>query len=173
MAFLAETTSGTSTQAFTGASAAGAGASQAAGTSGGIGNLLNVTGTLASGFSQFQTAQENEAIEHQNAIRSLQSTEDRVRETRRKTGKLHGKQVSQFLFSGVELEGSPLLVLEETLTLGEQDVQAIRDDGETKAKQSRLRAKSIRTKGRATLAGSLFKAGSTALTKKQTAISIT
>ena len=118
------------------------------------GNALNIAGTLASGFSQFQTANENAAL-------SRQATNDKLREKNRKLDRTLANQRVLALTSGVDLEGSPLLALEETLRIGEQDLDAISRTG-----KSRERAQ--RTKGRGALFGSLFKAGSTLLTKRPT-----
>lgn len=51
-----------------------------------------------------------------------------------------------FLKSGVTLEGSPLLVLEETRREGAEEVAAIRAGGES-------RAKTLRAQGRSALIG--------------------
>jgi len=152
--------------------AIGASAAQTAGSGFNYGNLLNVAGTLASGFSQYRTAQENAEIQDNNLAISQQATADKLRDRRRRIGKDHAKQRVQFLASGVELEGSPLLVLEETLSLGEEDLNAIRISGGVQAENAKIKARSARSKGNAALYGSLFKAGNTLLTKKQTAVKI-
>jgi len=136
----------------------------------GIGKALTVAGTLASGFSQYKTGKENEAIQKENEALARQATEDKLREKRRRITRDLGTQRSQFLSSGVELEGSPLLVLEETLRLGEEDLTAIKTTGTSQERQAKLRGRAARTKGRGALFGSLFKAGSTLLTKKATKI---
>jgi len=120
----------------------------------GAGKVLNVAGTLASGFSQFKTAEDNAALINQ-------ATSDKLREKNRKLDRRLAQQRVDVVSSGVELEGSPLLALEETLRIGEQDLDAIQKTGKGQERAQR-------TKGRGALFGSLFKAGTTLLTKKPT-----
>ncbi len=137
-----------------------------------VANALNAAGSIASGIGQRNAARENEKIQEQNQILALQATSDKLRERRRRIGKDFAKQKTQFLSSGVELEGSPLLVLEETIELGEQDLTAIRIAGGVQSETARLKGKAARTAGETALFSSLLTAGNTLLTKKQTTVKI-
>jgi hypothetical protein len=66
--------------------------------------------------------------------------------------------------SGVTMEGTPLLALEETAKAGELDALAIRYGGDVEASRSRSQAAIERQAGKTAKRASYFQAGSTLLT---------
>jgi len=64
------------------------------------------------------------------------------------------RQKLAFLKNGITLEGSPLLVLEETRKLGKEEVASILRSGRAKSQFLFSEAKTIRRQGRAQLIGS-------------------
>lgn len=73
------------------------------------------------------------------------------------------RQKLAFLKNGVTLEGSPLLVLDETLASGQEEVDAIMRRGTAQAKYYRESAAMTKNKGRAALIGGIGQAASTAI----------
>lgn len=81
---------------------------------------------------------------------AAQEAERRLKETE----KFEGRQRSAFLSSGVSLEGSPLLVLEETRRTGKEQALSIREAG-------RQRSAAIRSGSTAAFQQSLFQGAGT------------
>jgi len=69
------------------------------------------------------------------------------------------------------MEGSPLLVMEDTAATGELDALTIRYGGDVAAARSRSSANLSRMQGRAAQVGSYFTAGSTLLSGASSALS--
>jgi hypothetical protein len=69
-----------------------------------------------------------------------------------------------FLKSGVTLEGSPLLTLDETLTQGQEEVDAISRSGASQYNLAQKQARITQNKGRAALIGGIGNAAGAGLT---------
>jgi len=135
-----------------------------------IGPTLSTIGTVVSTVGAVQTARANASIESEN-IRSAQfEKEDRLKEQKRLNRQRVGSARAGFAASGVAVdEGSPLLVLEETIRLGEEDLQAIERGSDAKIRNAVIRRGAARTKSTTSLLSGIFSAGSTLLTKKKAA----
>ncbi len=99
----------------------------------------------------------------------LQETQGRIiqaeaEETAENVGeenrKFRARQKLLFLKAGVTLEGSPLLILEETKEEGEEEVEAIQRRGAAQLTLSQQQAEITRSQGRAAFIGGI--AGATA-----------
>lgn len=96
---------------------------------------------LGGGILAFQESNKQAAIAREETKRSAKIEADAVR-------KQLGTQYTQLAKSGVSLEGSPLLMLEENIAVGTENVRDIIRAGQAKEKQ-------IRSAGRAALFGSI------------------
>lgn len=98
---------------------------------------------------------------HDSAIRAAKQEiadgEQAAAIKKREVEKFQSEQELAYLKSGVLLDGSPLLVLEDTRREGLADVRNIRES-------ARNRASNLRRQGRSQLFGSFFSAGGQALT---------
>lgn len=103
-------------------------------------NLLNDQGDLA------QTEANKEAARRADEVRVFQK-----------------RQKLAFLKNGVTLEGSPLLILDETLRKGQEEVDAVSNRGAAQADYYRRSAEITKSKGRAALIGGFGGAASTAV----------
>ncbi len=101
---------------------------------------LSATGNLLAANEQ------QEAAEQQARITEAESAEAaRVRRIELK--KFEAVQRGRFLSSGVTIEGSPLLVLEETRREGEKEVRAIRRFGAARAETFRQTGRAAALRG--------------------------
>jgi len=106
---------------------------------------------IAGGFQARDAAREEAGLQEDQArLASFEAEEeaDRVSEENRKFG---ARQRLLFLKAGVDLAGSPLLILEETRVEGEKEVRAIRRRGAAQLGLGMRRAGITRRKGRAAL----------------------
>jgi len=105
---------------------------------------LDVTGISA---PLYEGMEQNKEAQIQAGIVQKEANEqaDYVRE---QNDKFYQEQELAFLKSGVILDGSPLMILEETAREGAKDVKNIRDSGYTKAD-------SLRRSGRKALLGGI------------------
>lgn len=86
-----------------------------------------------------------------------EETAENVSEENRK---FKARQKLLFLKAGVTLEGTPLLILQETEEEGQEEVEAIRRRGEAQLTLSQQQAEITRSRGRAAFIGGI--AGATA-----------
>lgn len=107
-----------------------------------------VTGGI-SGYQQKKQAKREADIVMSNAEQQAGLVEKGARD-------LKTTQKSKYLASGVDLSGSPLLLLEDTLARGGQQAQAIRETG---SKQAR----SIKRQGRDAFISSILQGTSSGL----------
>lgn len=169
---LASSTAGASTVGLLGAGGVFAPtAGSLAGALSGIGGLSTLSGGLSilSGVQQQQAASEQASIAREQA--SLEAAE---------AGRIAGKQAFQmeqeaddvrrrqklaFLKSGVSLEGSPLLIMEETRQKGLENVQEIIKaggaSGASALTEGRIRAQNFKSAGRQSLIKGLVQGGRT------------
>ena len=113
-----------------------------------------------------------------NAALAKQEAERKAKKKELEKERLLGMQRARYGKSGVQLEGTPLLVMEETNKLLEQDIADILYGGELEAYNYRMQAQGYRTnagmyqaeagferyKGRAKAGAGTFLAGTTLLT---------
>jgi hypothetical protein len=86
--------------------------------------------------------------------------EERFRD---RAGKLRSAQRAAVAKSGIDLEGSPLAVMEETALEAEMDALSIRQQGSVEAARARSRAALDRMEGKAAKTASYFRAASSLL----------
>ena len=128
------------------------------------GTALSVIGTLRAGSA----AEEQSEIEQARAEGQALQEEIRgveVERLRRKEGeKLKARQIAQFAKGGVRVgEGTPLLVMAETLLDTEEDVLAIKEGTQARAGTFRFTGQTFRSVGKTAKRTSRLKAGSSLL----------
>lgn len=120
---------------------------------------LQAAGSLAGGAAARQAGAFNAAMaEHEGQLARANAAFEEQRH-RKRTGYLLSAQRAAFASSGVRMEGSPLLVMEESASEAELDAQLIRYGGEVQADKLYARAALDRLQGRAAQVGSFFDAG--------------
>ena len=132
--------------ALASAGGAGAAAGGALSTLATVGTVVSGVGSLVGGVSSFMESKEQAKLAQQQA-------ETQARAEARSNIALESQQKVAFLNSGVSLQGSPLMVLQETERKGEENVGAIIQSGQTQAA-------SLRSSGRSALIGGIGSAGS-------------
>lgn len=106
--------------------------------------VASAVGGVVQGVQQAKAGREE-------AMETLKASKENARRRREELEKFKGKQRMGFLESGVLLEGSPLLVLEETERKGSEEIQEITEGGFR-------RANKLRRAGRDAFIGSMFSA---------------
>lgn len=125
--------------------------------------VVSATASVASGIAQQSAA--NREAKALNAMASTAQDEATAEAQRRATDvrQFQRKQKLAFLKNGVTLEGSPLLILDETLQLGQEEVDAIMKRGTAEAKYYRESAAIKKNQGRAALIGGIGGAASSVI----------
>lgn len=104
------------------------------------GGLLSAYGQIQAGKAQAAAASRNAAIKRLQAEELLQRAEINIGEVFREGRIMAGTQASSYAGAGVALDGTPLLVIEETLARAAEEASLIRRDAEFSAKMLRLGA---------------------------------
>lgn len=125
--------------------------------------VVSAGASIAGGISADKASKKEANLLNDQA--SLAESESLAEANRRATEvrQFQRRQKLSFLKNGVTLEGSPLLVLDETLRSGQEEVDAIVRRGGAQAKYYRESAAQARNKGRAALIGGIGSAASTAV----------
>jgi len=120
-------------------------------------------GTLYSGEQQRKAASRNADIQEADARAATQRAEYDADLHREDVRRLVSAQRAAYGKSGVTMEGSPLLTIEDTIEKGGLDALAIRYGGDIAAARSRSAANLSRMQGSAAKTSSYFQAGSSLL----------
>ncbi len=116
---------------------------------------LNVGGKIASGIAAKNAAEEEaERLEDQGELARLENEAEAERVGKERE-KFIARQKLAFLKGGVTLEGSPLIILEESEEEAEKEVQAIIERGFALESFAQQQAASVSSAGTARLFGSL------------------
>lgn len=108
---------------------------------------------VGSGISAMRAAnQEADALNTQAALTQAETKRDAAQK-RREILSFKESQAMKFNNSGVLLDGSPLLVLQETIDLGNEEIKAITERGNAQSNLFRMRASQMRNRGRSALTG--------------------
>lgn len=127
------------------------------------GIALSAGASVAGGFAADKASKkEANALNDQAGIAQDEATAEANRRAT-EVRQFQRRQKLAFLKNGVTLEGSPLLILDETLASGQEEVDAIMKRGTAQAKLLRENAAQARNKGRAALIGGIGSAASTVI----------
>ena len=128
-----------------------------------IAMVVSAAGAIYNGIQSSNAADYNAKVSEQNAEAAQQKARLEENIQRQKIRTLMSKQQALYGASGVDMAGSPLLVMEDTAAKGELDALAIRYSGEIAARQARSQAEQFRQQGDSAMLGGFFKAGSSLL----------
>ena len=101
----------------------------------GASSLVSASGSLQEGQAAEETGEYNAAVARQSAQASIEKADYDETIHREKVRKLLSSQRASYGAAGVDMAGSPLLVLEDTAAQGEMDALAIRYGGKVEAGQ--------------------------------------
>lgn len=120
--------------------------------------VISILTTVGAGFLQKKEAdKEARAIKEQAELKR-QEDEKAADLAIDQNRKFLAQQKLQFLLNGVELEGSPLLVLEDTANFGTEEVEAFKNRSNAQIGLMGKQASRVKNTGRASLIGSGLKA---------------
>jgi len=128
------------------------------------GTGVAVVSQIEQGESQKEWSEYNAAVAERDALAAQQSAEYDAEQKRKETEKLLGRQRALYGKAGVTLEGSPLLLMEETASEGELDALMIEREGKIRAGSYQSEAALSRMKGSSAQKAGYYGAGSTLLT---------
>lgn len=123
-----------------------------------VGSVIGAAGSISAANAQKRAAQQNAALAR------MQAEED-ARRARRDSGALMGRQRAVVGGSGTTMEGSPLLIVQDTAREAEIEVRHILRGGEA-------RARAYQEAGSAAAKAGFIDAGSTLLSGVSRALSI-
>lgn len=113
--------------------------------------VATIAGSVGSFIQGQKAAGAAESAAAQQAANAQQEAEATARREARENIALEKRQKLAFLKSGVSLEGSPLLLLQETREQGEENVEAILRSGQTQ--QQAIIGSGVTTAGQARASG--------------------
>lgn len=99
-----------------------------------LSTAVSVYGQQQARKSQQRVAEYNAAVARNNAVAAQEWANYNAEREREKDRYRRGKMLVNFLKSGITLEGTPGLVLEEQLIQDELDANAIQRQGESRAR---------------------------------------
>lgn len=136
-----------------------------------IGAIGSLAGAGISAYSSYEGGMAQQRWNDYNAIVALrdaeaakQTAEYEARQKRKETERLLSRQKALYGKAGVALEGSPLLMMEETAAEGELDALMIERTGKLYEQRYMSEAALSRMRGGATRRAGYYGAGSTLLT---------
>lgn len=128
------------------------------------GTALSVVGTLQAGEAEKSQAEIEAALAESQALQEEIRGVEEERLRRKEGEKLKARQIAQFAKGGVRVgEGTPLLVMAETILDTQEDVAAIQEGTKARAGTFRLTGQTFRSVGKAAKRTSRLKAGSSLL----------
>ena len=116
-----------------------------------IASLASVGGSLYSGFAANQAATQEAALQKSQGDIALKEANINATNEAYNETQLVGRQQVAFLANGVSLEGSPSLVLAQSKAYGQQQVDAILQQGQARYSLAQEGADITVAKGRAAL----------------------
>lgn len=129
-----------------------------------LGTAASVAGSIQQGKQQEKVAEYNAAVAEQGAIAEEQKAAYEEEAHRKKVKSILSSQQAAYGATGVDMEGSPLLVMEDTAAQGELDALAIRYGGDVAAAQKRSQANLYRMQGKNARTAGYINAGTSLLT---------
>ncbi len=130
---------------------------------GGVSSLVSASGAIQEGEAAQEAAEYNAEVMRQSAQASREKAEYDETIHRDKVRRLLSSQRASYGAAGVDMAGSPLLVLEDTAAQGELDAKAIRYGGEVEARQKLSQAEIYEQQGKNARREGYAKAGSSLL----------
>lgn len=91
--------------------------------------LISAGGQIQAGNAARKAASKTAAMQEFQGRLAQQEADAQAAKTEKEAKKFRDRQILAYLKNGVTLEGSPLLVLDETIKLGDEEAAAIRKRG--------------------------------------------
>lgn len=129
----------------------------------GASSLMSAAGSLQQGKEEQATLDYNADVMRQGAQATREKAEFDETMHREKVRKLLSSQRAAYGAAGVDMAGSPLLVLEDTAAQGELEAKTIKHGGEVEASQKLNQAEIYETQGKNARSASIWKAGTSLL----------
>lgn len=124
---------------------------------------VSTVGTLKAGEKQQEAYNYNAQVAEETAVQEQKKSAYDEQMHRAEVRRILSTQRALYGKSGVTIEGSPLLVMEDTAKQGELDALAIRYGGDVAAARARSEASLLRMQGENVREASYYQAGSTLL----------
>lgn len=155
------------------AGTAAAGAAGAAGSLSTLSTILTVGGQVVQTAGAMSQAKQEARMANENIQAIQRRKQDEKKRLLRGNLKRQGAARANMAAAGIDLSSdSPLLVLDEIITIGEEDISAVETNAAADIRQQQLKQKAAISKGRNALLGGAIGIGGTLLSsrkKKQTA----
>lgn len=129
-----------------------------------IGTGMGVFGALSQGRAESGAALAQAKLGRLQADAEVQRGDAEADAMRREARALIGRQRAGYSAAGVRLEGTPLLVVADTLSQSEQDIANLNKQTDARALAYRFGARSSESTASSAITGSYWKAGSSLLT---------
>ena len=123
---------------------------------------LGAGGQVYSGYQANMSAKREAGLMEDQARVAQAEAQSEAERRANEVRKFSKKQALAFMKSGVSLDGSPLLTIDETVTEGQKEVDAISKAGDAKANLSNQRAAITKNEGRAAFVSGILGAGGSA-----------
>lgn len=134
-----------------------------------IAGVASILSDLVGGFSQMSAGRDQQALyEEQAQLIEEEGARDNA-QLAREAEHFQARQAHQYLNSGVILQGSPLLILDETRKLATEELNARDKQTKARAKMARMQGAASRKSGRNSMFGNLLGALGTGATTYLTA----
>lgn len=130
-----------------------------------IGTLLatSIGSSLYSGYQQKQAAKSEAGLMEDQGRLELEESKDEAARRAKEIRKFSARQKLAFIKNGVRLEGSPLDVIDETLTEGQKEVDSVLRRGNALYDLRTRQADNLKKSGRAALIGGIGSASGSVL----------
>jgi len=128
------------------------------------GTAMSAMGQIQAGQSQSEWSNYNAQIAERDAQNTRNLAAFDAEQKRKETQSLIGRQKALYGKAGVTMEGSPLLLMEETASEGELDARMIEWSGSNKSERYMSEGQLSRMKGSQAKTAGYIGAGSTLLT---------
>lgn len=128
------------------------------------GAVASAAGAVSAGQSQSAMANYNAMVAQRDAEQAKVAAQFEETRQRQTAAALRGSQRAAFSKAGLQLEGSPLLVMAESQEEAEMDALVLRHSGSVAEARSRSQAALDRLQGKSARAAGVIGAGSSLLT---------
>lgn len=129
-----------------------------------LGTAVSAAGSVAQGNAAAATAKYNEAVEQQRAQQARDVAGVQAGQIQRQTQSQIGQQEAAYAAGGVELQGSPLLVMSDTASQGALKAALTTWQGQTEAAADLNQAALDSAQGQAAQQAGYIRAGGSLLT---------
>lgn len=124
---------------------------------------ISAGSSIAGGYAASKAAKKEANMLNDQAATAEEQAQLEARRRAEDVRKFEKRQKLAFLKNGVTLEGSPLLVLEETLRLGQEEVDSIIRAGASQGRLLREKAGITKRQGRAAMIGGIGNAATSVI----------